>query len=232
MSIQITTAQVVCIQPFTKNILQVILKPTHYVPYQAGQYLQIVVPWHEALYYSIANAPNQDCTYEIHIRHIKEKINNDQLIADLRSQHPLSIKLPLGNCILNALESTRPLIFIAGGTGITNIHAMIEQLVMERRTNPMRLYWLVRTTTDLYLNQKLHDLQKKMPQLDYIPSCSTNKTLSITALFKPEHLASLKESEIILAGPFNMVYALRDELMHHHVEKKHIHSDAFAFENK
>jgi CDP-4-dehydro-6-deoxyglucose reductase len=232
MSAQTTTAQVLHIQSVTKDILQVTLKPTHYIPYQAGQYLQIIAPWHEGLYYSIANAPNQDCTYEIHIRHTEETLNNEQLIFDLRSQHPLTIKLPLGTCTLSALDPTRPLIFIAGGTGITPINAMIEQLLIEKRPNPTTLYWLVRTASDLYMNQKLNHVQEKTPQFQYFPCLSTNKTLSIAALFKEQHLASLRESEIILAGPFNMVYALRDELIQSHVEKTHMHSDAFAFENK
>jgi CDP-4-dehydro-6-deoxyglucose reductase len=232
MSIQTTETQVLHVQSFTKDILQVILKPTHYIPYQAGQYLQIIAPWHEGLYYSIANAPNQDRTYEIHIRHTEEILNNEQLIVDLRSQHPLTIKLPLGTCTLNALDSTRPFIFIAGGTGIAPIYAMIEQLLIEKRTNPVTLYWLVRTTNDLYINQKLNHIQETTPKFQYTPHHSTNKMLSITSLFKQQYLTSLQTSEIILAGPFKMVYALRDELIHFHVEKTHIHSDAFAFENK
>lgn len=229
MSIQTTTAHILRTESLTKDILQVVLSPMHYIPYQAGQYLQILAANHEALFYSIANAPHQTHTYEIHIRHHQEIPNLEPLIHEIISQQTLILKLPLGTCTLESLNKERPLILIAGGTGIAPMKAMLEQLCIEKHTSPLTLYWLVRTEVDLYMNDEILKLQKEIPQLQYIPYISNSNKISLTAL---KHIHDLKAAEIILAGPFNMVYALRDELIAQGVAKKHLHADAFAFENQ
>lgn len=228
MPIHTTTAQVLHTQALTKDVLQVILSSTHYIPYQAGQYLQIISPTHDALFYSIANAPHQTQTYEIHIRHHKDTPSLEPLINEIISKKSLTLKLAFGTCTLESLDTTRPLLLIAGGTGIAPIKAILEQLCIQQDLRPIALYWLVRTEADLYINHEIKKLQEKIPQLQYTPCISNTNKASLTTL---KHLHALNTAEIILAGPFNMVYALRDELIAQGVAKMHLHADAFAFEN-
>ena len=101
-SMSITTpsaisAEVVSIEPLTLDILRVFLRPQHYVPYLAGQYLQILMP-EEAASYSIANAPLGVPHYELQLRHRPHQRSSEQLLKMLREQGEIPLFLPMGQC--------------------------------------------------------------------------------------------------------------------------------------
>lgn len=103
-------AKIVSMSRFNDTIWQYVLEPEHFVPYQAGQYLQI----HSAEgdhYYSIANAPAQGRYYELHVRHRAAT----QVWSD---QHSLELSLPYGVCDLSHLHVYKPILFLAVGAGI------------------------------------------------------------------------------------------------------------------
>ncbi len=229
MNAKQTTAVVEQVTPLTDSILQVILKPQHYVEYQAGQYLQINLKG-DALSYSIANAPLGSKKYELHIRHSQDNPCAQALLLEIKNKGEVQLQLPFGECDLSHMDNQKPVLFIAGGTGFAPIKAMIEQLLSDNTTRRFELYWSARTRNDLYLEKQVLEWQDHVERFQYVSLISTNTTDSLAAKALARHQQDLQHWQIVLSGPFNMVYSTRDALVAAGVLQQHLFSDAFRFE--
>lgn len=217
------------IRPLTDSVLQVFLTPETYVDYQAGQYLQIIFQ-DEALSYSIANAPLGSQKYELHIRHNAKNPVNQALLAEIKNKGYLEIRLPMGTCRLNDLSREKSLIFIAGGTGFAPIKAMIEQLLTDSDPRNFELYWIARSQSDLYLDAMVDAWQSHVKTFRYFSLLSGNRQDKLMDLLKSRHQGDFQHKEVVISGPFDMVYRLRDNLVNQGISKQAIFSDAFSFE--
>ncbi|WP_131762227.1 NAD(P)H-flavin reductase [Legionella jamestowniensis] len=223
------TAQVERITPLTDSILQVVLKPAKYLDYQPGQYLQIITEDGE-LSYSIANAPLGSHHYELHIRHSQDNAANLQLLAEIKQKGAVKIRVPQGNCHLDKLSPQRPILFIAGGTGFAPIKAMIEQLLATGDKRPFELFWGARSQSDLYMDEKVMQWQAHVEHFHYFSLLSNTSKETLASVILDHHSSDLQLWQIVIAGPFDMVYAIRDILLEQGVPREQLFSDAFAFE--
>ena len=228
---KIVNARIDSITPLTDSVLQLYLVPDSYIDYQAGQYLQILFQG-EALSYSIANAPLGSHKYELHIRHSLSNPLNQALLAEIKNKGCLKLKLPLGHCRLTDLSKESALIFIAGGTGFAPIKAMIEQLLRDTDPRNFELYWLARSQSDLYLDAMVEAWQSHVKTFRYFSLLSGNTQDKLITLLSARHQKDFTGKQIVISGPFDMVYRLRDNLTALGVSDKAIFSDAFSFEQK
>lgn len=231
MSNKSITAQVERVTPLTDSILQVILAPGRYVDYQAGQYLQILSNGEE-LSYSIANAPLGSHKYELHIRHSQDNTSNQQLLAEIKKRGAVTIRLPLGDCHLDKLQANKPILFIAGGTGFAPIQAMIEQLLASGDKRSFELFWGARSQSDLYMDEKVRQWQAHVEHFRYFSLLSNTSKETLASVILDHHQNDLKQWQIVIGGPFDMVYAIRDALLAQGVSSAQLFSDAFSFEAK
>ncbi|CEK12185.1 NAD(P)H-flavin reductase [Legionella hackeliae] len=223
------TAQVERITPLTDSILQVVLKPAKYLDYQPGQYLQLLTQSGE-LSYSIANAPLGSHHYELHIRHSQDNVANQQLLAEIKEKGEVKIGIPRGDCHLNKLSPNIPILFIAGGTGFAPIKAMIEQLLATNDKRSFELFWGARSQSDLYMDEKVMQWQAHVEHFHYFSLLSNTSKETLASVILDHHAIDLKQWQIVIAGPFDMVFAIRDILLAHDVPRAQLFSDAFAFE--
>lgn len=230
MSEKIIRAVVENIAPLTDSITQLIIKPDDYIDYVAGQYLQILLG-DEVLSYSIANAPLGSRHYELHIRHSRDQLNN-QLFMHLKTHGEVNIRLPYGECTLSHLAPTRPILFIAAGTGFAPVNAMIEQLLAGDDTRPFALFWAARSHSDLYMDEKVLHWQKHVDRFKYHSLLGDETKESLAEVVLANHAKDIGGWEIVLCGPFDMVYSTRDTLVNNGVLGSHLFSDAFSFEAK
>ncbi len=231
MSIAMTPADVTHVSPISNRLLRVTLTPEQYIHYDAGQYLEIISPDpNETLYYSIANAPLGSKTYELHIRHQPQHMEQQHVLDAITKQGRVILNLPFGHCTLQALNTEKPILFIAAGTGFAPIKAIIEQLLTNGGTQAFTLYWSARRQEELYLDEKVLAWEKHVPHFDYMPHLTdTDKTPIITRI-EQQHAHILNHCQVVLAGPFEFVYSLRDALVQAGVPQHHLFSDAFALE--
>ncbi len=229
MSEMLVNAQVEQIVPLTDSIIQLLLKPEHYIDYQAGQYLNLMCDGQE-FSYSIANAPLGAHNYQLHIRHSVDNPYNQLVLAHIKKHGCISLKAPLGTCSLNQLAAPRPILFIAGGTGFAPVHAMIEQLLADADTRPVELYWSARSISDLYLEPKVLNWQAHVSHFSYFPFLSDDNKDNLLTHLLARHAADLLQWQFVLSGPFDMVYRIRDALVACGVHREDLFSDAFSFE--
>lgn len=229
MSDKLIRASVACITPLTDSILHVTLAPEEYIDYQAGQYLQISIGT-ELLSYSIANAPLGSRKYELHIRHANDSSNNQLLLTEIKNKGYLMIKVPLGNCDISKLHPDKPILFIAGGTGFAPINAMIEQLLVDGKPRRFELYWGARSHSDLYMDEKVSYWHTHVDCFQYFSHVSDITTMTLSSVVIQRHRKDLNEWQIVISGPFDMVYNTRDQLVANGALPMNLFSDAFSFE--
>lgn len=229
MNTPVIDARVVQIVPLTDTITQLILMSEHYVPYDAGQYLQMHFAT-EAFCYSIANAPLGAHHYELHIRHSLENPYNRHLLTHIQDQGQVSISLPYGECSIQHLDPGRPILFIAAGTGFAPVKAMIEHLLANEDQRPFELFWGARSRNDLYLDEQVRRWQNHVSRFTYCSSLSEENPKSLASQVIDRHAIDLHQWQIIISGPFDMVYSTRDILIQQGMSPKHLFSDAFCFE--
>jgi CDP-4-dehydro-6-deoxyglucose reductase, E3 len=227
----VINAKVDSVIPLTDSILQVLLNPVQYVPYQAGQYLQILCQ-KEALSYSIANAPLGSHKYELHIRHSRNNPASQALLKLIREQGQVTLRIPLGHCSIARLSPQKPIIFIARGTGFAPIKAMIEQLLADSDPRTFALYWLTRSQSDLYMPTLVQTWQTHVRAFRYFSLLSDNTENELVDLIKTKEIQGLQETQMVLCGSFDWAYTLRDVLISNGVPLENMYSDAFDFKKK
>lgn len=84
---------------------------------------------------------------------------------------PLEVELPLGNFYYRARD-WRPLIFVATGTGIAPIRAILESLLDDEDCPPISLYWGMRSEQDLYQFDEFTAWAKRLSDFSFIPVLS------------------------------------------------------------
>ncbi len=220
-------ARVESITPLTDSILQLILKPDTYIDYQAGQYLQIMHE-DEAFCYSIANAPLGSHQYELHIRHTRDNPYNQPLFAEIKRKGVVTIDLPMGECNVSRMDPTKPILFIAGGTGFAPIKAMIEQLLADGESRRFELFWGARSQSDLYMDNKVMNWQAHVTHFKYVSLLSEHSQKTLVDMVLERHALDINQWQIVISGPFDMAYSIRDALVVQGVSEESLFSDAFT----
>ena len=157
-------------------ILRFKLPANERLQYQAGQYVEFLLKDGKRRSFSMATAPHDDALIELHIRHTPGGLFTDRVFGAtepaLKVRDILRIEGPHGSFFLRD-ESTRPIIFVASGTGFAPIKAIIEHMIYTGDTRRMTLYWGGRRPKDLYLDHLAKAWAAKYPQqFNYVPVVS------------------------------------------------------------
>ena len=142
--------------------------------YYAGQYVEFILRDGARRAYSMASAPHwQDSApgLELHIRHMPGGKFTDHVFGEMKEKEILRIEGPFGSFFLRD-DSTKPLIFVASGTGFAPIKSILEQMHHEGIARPATLYWGGRRPSDLYMHDWLNALATTLPQFRYVPVVS------------------------------------------------------------
>ena len=129
-----------------------------------GQYVNIDVPGsgqHRS--YSFSSAPgNKRMTFMI--KQVPGGLMSSWLGAAQAGQ-PLQMTGPLGTFYLRAV--TRPVLFLAGGTGLAPFLSMLEVLAEQGAPQPVHLIYGVTRDQDLVMVDRLTDYARRIPGFTY-----------------------------------------------------------------
>ena len=132
-----------------------------------GQYLELLLDNGQRRAFSIANASDGGNRIELHVRHVAEGNFSRWAFESLEEGMRLRAEGPLGTFVPRE-NSERGLLFIAGGTGIAPIKAMIEHFAALGSQRPMELYWGTRQPGELYLGKQIEAWAEHVPQLRFV----------------------------------------------------------------
>jgi len=152
-------------------VLQLQLPANDNFTYRPGQYVEFMLRDGVRRSYSMANAPQAGNSLELHIRHMPGGKFTDHVFGLMKEKEILRIEGPFGSFFLRE-DSSKPLIFLASGTGFAPIKALIEHMQQRGITRPATLYWGGRRPSDLYMDTWIREQAAAHPMLTYVPVVS------------------------------------------------------------
>jgi ferredoxin-NADP reductase/hemoglobin-like flavoprotein len=216
--------------PRGPGIAEVTLQP--HVPYEhaAGQYASIETPWHpkQWRHYSPANAPREDGTLTFHIRAVPGGSVSNALVHRAAVGDVVHLGAPMGDMVLDAAVHS-DLLFVAGGTGLAPIRALIEEVARRGGRHQVNLFLGARTGAELYgvddmlrMAQRHHWLTVRGAVSDeYVPGIRGSLP-EVLAEYGPWY-----QHDVFLSGPAAMVASARQSLTHYGTAPDRIHHDPF-----
>ena len=161
-------ATVLGIAPLADGVTALRLGLPDPLAYLPGQYANILLPDGTTRSFSMATAPGGDL--EFHIRGTGGLFTAG-ILPGLRKGDRLALDLPLGGFVHRAADF-RPLLFLATGTGIAPVRAILESLLDDGDCPPVTIYWGGRTLDDLYLHEEIAGWADRLTDFRFVPVLS------------------------------------------------------------
>lgn len=235
---EIATKTVPCrldsIEKLAPDVVQVTLRlpPASKLNYLPGQYVDVI--WQGARRsYSIANAPQFDGKLTLHVRHVAQGLMSQYWFNEAKVNDLLRLEGPLGTFCLRTTEPSN-LVFLATGTGIAPVKAMLEELAASPELTVGKriyVYWGGRNICDIYWQVKFEELS-----LSFIPVLSRSspgwegrRGYVQQALLEDE--VDLTDAVVYACGSDDMIHSARKQLTSAGLHPKRFYSDAFVSSN-
>lgn len=144
----------------SRDVAIVSLKPppTAAIRFRPGQYICVVGQNGRLHPFSIANAPRADGSLELHIGRVANGRFTTYVHEQLQPRDILRFEGPFGEFGFTD-DADRPVILLAGGTGIAPIKAMLESLTQTDNRRELHLYWGCRHKDGLYAIDKIQAMR-------------------------------------------------------------------------
>lgn len=196
-----------------------------------GQYANLGVPGtdqHRA--YSFSSMPkNGEVSFLI--RNVPNGLMSGYLTQRAKPGDSMTVAAPLGSFYLR--EITRPLLFLAGGTGLAPFLAMLDKIVAAGGSpQPIHLIYGVNTDSDIVEIEKLEAFAQRLPNFTYAVTVVSEDSTCPRKGYVTQHLekSHLHEGavDIYLCGPPAMVEAVAHNLRERGVQPANFHYEKFA----
>jgi ferredoxin-NAD(P)+ reductase (naphthalene dioxygenase ferredoxin-specific) len=227
---RIVKASVVAIEDLTHDIRRLLLRPAKPVEFSPGQYVQLQFSADHVRPYSMARLSGDDL-FEFHIRLVPDGRVTGYIARNLKVGDSVKVSGPLGSAYLRR-KHEGPILCVAGGTGLAPILSIVRGAIAQRMTNPIHLYFGVRSPRDIYGLPWLDPLQREHPDLTvHIVVTSAGNPASqrcglVTDAIEHDH-GDLTGWRAYLCGSPPMVEAATLVARRKGIAAEHIHADAF-----
>jgi ferredoxin-NAD(P)+ reductase (naphthalene dioxygenase ferredoxin-specific) len=221
---------VVEIEDLTHDIKRLVVKSAKPLSFSPGQYAILQFTPEHVRPYSMAGLPEDD-TLEFHIRHVPGGRVTGYVFNALKVGDPVRVSGPMGTAYLRR-KHEGPLLCIAGGTGLAPVLSIVRGATALKMTNPIHLYFGVRSSADIYGQHWLARLAESNPRMHVHVVIATNEsgagyrvglvTDAVAADWK-----DLRDWRAYLCGAPPMVEAATLIAKSKGIEPDHIYADAF-----
>lgn len=228
-------ARVAAIEECAADVRRVFLKlpGDKRLAFRAGQYIDFLLRGGQRRSFSLANAPHDDETLELHIRHLPGGVFSGYVFGDMQEGALLRFEGPIGNFYLRE-DSDRPMILMGGGTGFGPIKGIVEHALHQGVTRPMHIYWGARAEPDLYLDSLPRQWAATHETMDYTPVLSepasdtqwTGATGFVHEQVVRDH-PDLSGFDIYMSGPPPMINAAKSAFASAGLPSDRLYYDSF-----
>lgn len=151
-------------------IIQLRLPIGRRAPFLAGQYVRLMLPSGESRNYSLANAPQDNASPELHVRRVPGGLFSDRVLGTLHAGDRIRIEMPYGMSVLDSSDA--PIVMLATGTGFAPLKSMVEDLIRQGTERPVHLFWGAKVERDLYLAGLARQWEERLPWFRFTPVLS------------------------------------------------------------
>jgi benzoate/toluate 1,2-dioxygenase reductase subunit len=228
-----TMAEVVEVEALSAHRIRLSVRPLEggFPMFLPGQYVNVTA-LNETVRrpYSFTSAPGADVATFL-IRNVPGGKMSAYLEAKAKTGDRLLLNGPFGSFYLRAPR--RPILFLAGGTGVGPILSMLEHLAARGANDQtVRLVYGARDDADLVEVDRIEALRLRIPQFSYDTTCSGPGsqhplTGHVTDHFSPGALNN-GEVDVYLCGPPEMVESGRRHVAKCGLSPANVHFEKFV----
>ena len=231
-------ATAVRIEQLTPTIKALHLRLDTPIHYQAGQYVQVHIPGVEgSRAFSIANAPGADgqChEIELNVRRVPGGAATTWLHDSFKAGDSLRVSGPYGRFFVRR-SAQAPIVFMAGGSGLSSPRSMIHDLLASGCTQPITLVYGQRTVGELYYDAEFRALAQQHPHFTYVAAVSdavegddwNGARSMVHEAAKAQFPGGFAGHKAYLCGPPPMVEACIGALMQGRLFERDIYTEKF-----
>ncbi len=230
-----TVSRIVDLTPTIKAIFLRLDRPIHF---QAGQYVQLAIPGiGESRAFSIANSPasvEKTGEIELNVRIVPGGKGTCYLHQSLKAGDPLTVSGPYGRFFVRQ-SAHKPMVFMAGGSGLSSPRSMIVDLLEGGWPLPVTLVYGQRSKDELYYDAEFRALAATHSNFTYVPTLSAEADGSgwpgargfVHEAAKAHFGAAFAGQQAYLCGPPPMVEACIGMLMQCRLFERDIYTEKF-----
>lgn len=196
--------------------------------FTAGQYASFLIG-NQRRPFSFAHQPgSKKLDFIIGTR--SEGVSHDW-IENLKDGDEVHFLAPYGRFVVEA--GTRPLLFIASGTGLAPVRSQLQQILGSSFQRDVYLYFAHYDEERLFLQEEFLELEKQYQNFHYVPCLSKggstwNGKGGLVTEIIPSDIPNLSEYSVYVCGSPSIVTAAIAMLERHHVPKEQIHFERFT----
>ena len=217
------------------NIYTFWLKPEMTIDQIAGQFIEVHLPNTSPdsrgtkRWFTISSSPTSKEVIAITTK-MADK-NSSSFKAELRAMekgHKLKISDPMGDFVLPRDDSI-PLVFIAGGIGITPFHSIIGNLKDKSEKRQIQLFYGARNLDELVFEKELKEYERLefIPVIQNAPTNYHGQTGFLNSEYIFKQIKDIENSRIYISGPEPMVEKFKKEFEELGVNKNNLVCDYF-----
>ena len=209
------------------------------IDFKAGQYMQITAPAYGNLKrstyraYSIASSPAEKDYIEFCIRRVPKGIVTTYVHDHMKVGDTVTLSGPYGDFYMR--ESSKEIIFIAGGSGLSPVQSMVYDLINRGVTNrKANFFFGACTYDDLFYIDRFRTLEHENSWFHYIPALSNEEVTGddcetglITEVVD-RYYTDVSNCQAYLCGSPGMINACHKVLEDKGMNKDEIFYDKFA----
>ncbi|MGH8853688.1 MAG: benzoate 1,2-dioxygenase electron transfer component BenC [Telluria sp.] len=176
-----------------------------------GQYVNVTVPGtQQTRSYSFSSAPDAPIASFV-VRNVPDGLMSTYLAGQVKEGDAVSFAGPFGSFYLRPVQ--RPLLLLAGGTGIAPFLSMLDVLDRQGFEQPVKMVYAVTHDHDLVGLARLDAIAARHPRFEYV-TCVASEASShprkgyATAHVEPGWMNG-GDVDVYLCGPVPMVEAVR-----------------------
>lgn len=195
-----------------------------------GQYVKVAVPGSsESRAYSFSSGPGQN-TVSFIVRNVPGGLMSSFLTSEAAVGQAMSFSGPYGSFYLRPVR--RPVLMLAGGTGIAPFMSMLETLAQSGSDFPVRLVFGVTHDMDLVELETLAAFAKAHHWFEYRTVVASEGSAHPRKGYVTAHVdtdwLNHGELDIYLCGPVAMVDAVRNWLTAQQINPVSFHYEKFS----
>ena len=204
--------------------------------FQAGQYVNLYIPGapENPRAFSIASPPSSRNVIELNVALIEggkatRYLHNELAVGDI-----LSFSGPYGQFYVRKSQP-EPIIFLAGGSGLSGVKSMIMELVESNDQRPFTLIFGARSQEEVYYQALFEQYAMEHPRFTFLlaingsasPACSDNQWGGLQELGNRHFKGKFAGYNAYVCGPPQMVDSCVVTLMQGRCFEKHLFVEKF-----
>jgi benzoate/toluate 1,2-dioxygenase reductase subunit len=206
------------------------LEDSEGIAFLPGQYINVEVPGTEtSRAYSFSSLPGKQAVSFL-LRNVPGGLMSSYLTGQAQPGDKVRLRGPQGSFYLRTVS--RPLLFLAGGTGLAPFLSMLEQLAQSGSSQPVHLVYGVTHDHDLVKLEQLEQYRERLANFSYLTCVASEASQSPHKGYVTQHLdASLLNDgdlDVYLCGPPPMVEAVLSDFQRRAFTPASFHYEKFA----